>query len=353
MLSRSTVDRYEELRFDEDALRARWSDARVLVLDDKFRTPVLSDYAETESETEGIGLAAAQSELATRKAVSFGDAPPENAMFLGQWQGADYWMLPGSPEGAVTELQVRRSWGIVETVPQADGESWVSLIGHGDLLDGSSAGLLTTASALRNWHRRANYCAVCGGKTTMIQFGWANRCTSCGREEYPRTDPAVICLIHDEVGVNGEHVLLARHPKWPKGRYSVLAGFVEAGESLENGIRREIFEEVGVHVAEPRYLASQPWPFPRSIMLGFAARADKSSPFKLAEAEIEEALWVSRAEVREVFARGNVPINSPKSPDDSKNPMESGETSRAASMLLPGNSSIARSMLEAWAAAEA
>jgi len=341
------VDRYEGLRNDVDGLRARWSDARVLVFDEKARTPVHATYTDSQE----ISLAASESSLATRKAVSFGDVPPEDAVFLGQWHGVDHWSLPGAPESSVTELQVHRSWGVIENVPQADGEAWVSLIGHGDLLDGDSAGLFTTALALRNWHRAAKFCAVCGGQTKLIQFGWATQCSSCEREEYPRTDPAMICLVHDEIGVNGEHVLLARHPQWPKDRYSVLAGFVEAGESLENGVRREIFEEVGVTIRDPRYLGSQPWPFPRSIMLGFAARADKStSPFVLAEGEIEEAVWISRAEVRAIFANRNSALQK-ENPEKDANKIEL--TGKAASMLLPGNSSIARSMLEGWAAAEA
>jgi NAD+ diphosphatase len=153
----------------------------------------------------------------------------------------------------------------------------------------------------------------------------------------------VICLVHSTEGVNGSHVLLARQPIWPAGRYSVLAGFVEAGESLEACVVREIHEEVGASVSDVRYLGSQPWPFPRSIMLGFTARADRAAPLVPADGEIEEALWVSRAEVRTAFQ------NSAARGEGSKpTPIANG----AAEIILPGNSSIARVMLKAWADAE-
>lgn len=319
-LSRSTVDRQETLRTNPDRLRVRWPTAKVLLLDQKLRTPV----------REG------ESSLATRKAVMFGDVPPDDALFLGEWQGVDYWSLPGEPEGEAISVQVPGSWGVREEIPRVGDELWVELRGYGDRLDDTSAGLFTTAQALRNWHRQARFCARCGGNTERLQFGWATRCQSCGREEYPRTDPAIICLVHDDVGVNGERVLLARQPVWPAGRYSVLAGFVEAGESLESCVLREIREEAGVDVWDVRYLGSQPWPFPRSIMLGFAARADASLPLTPADGEIEEARWVPRAEVRAAFESDGEAV-----------PLAGGGR-----MMLPGTSSIARIMLEAWAYAE-
>jgi NAD+ diphosphatase len=312
-LSRSTVDRQETLRTNPERLFARWPEAEVMLLDDKARTPV----------REG------ESALATRKALSFGDTPPEDAVFLGEWEGADYWALPGAPAGEPELIETSDSWALAEAVPKYDGELWVDLRVYGDRLDDTSAGLFTTAQALRS-----RFCARCGSPVRLVQFGWASHCVEHGHEEYPRTDPAIICLVHDEIGVNGEHVLLARQPIWPRGRYSVLAGFVEAGESLEGCVTREIREEVGAEVSEVRYLGSQPWPFPRSIMLGFAARADASLPLRPADGEIEEALWVSRADVRAAFENGG-----------RETPIAGSE----ATMMLPGNSSIARVMLEAWA----
>ncbi|HKS43782.1 MAG TPA: NAD(+) diphosphatase [Amycolatopsis sp.] len=320
-LSRSTVDRQETLRADPERLRARWATAQVVLLDDKARTPV----------REG------EKSLATRKGVGFGDTPPEDAVFLGEWQDVDYWSMPGGPEGEPELMEARGSWGFREQIPKVGDELWVDLRAYGDMLDDTAAGLFTTAQALRHWHWRARFCARCGSRTRRIQFGWATQCDSCGHEEYPRTDPAIICLVHDDVGVNGERVLLARQPVWPKGRYSVLAGFVEAGESLEGCVVREVREEAGAEVWDVRYLGSQPWPFPRSIMLGFTARADASRPLTPADGEIEEALWVSRAEVSAAFEADGEPV-----------PIAGG----ASTMILPGNSSIARVMLEAWAYAE-
>ncbi|PXY32495.1 NAD(+) diphosphatase [Prauserella muralis] len=319
-LSRSTADRQEDLRADPERLRARWPDARVVVVDRYGRTPVPLEAA-LDPPAGGIGLR-------TRKALDFGDEPPADASFLGQWQDSDYWLVLGAPPEDAETVGVEGGWGVRQEAPSADGEVWVELRGHGSLLDDTSAGLLTTAEALRNWHWRGRFCARCGGRTRRLQFGWASQCEQCGREEYPRTDPAVICLVHDEAGVNGEHVLLARQPVWPPKRYSVLAGFVEAGESLEGCVAREIREEVGVEVRDIRYLGSQPWPFPRSIMLGFAARTDLDADVVPADGEIEDARWFSRADVRAAFAGEH---------DD---------------LLLPGSSSIAHVMLRSWASAD-
>ena len=321
-LSRSTADRQETLRTNPERLVARWPEAQVVLLSRKGRTPVRAG--------EGV--------LATRKALSFGDVPPEDALFLGEWQGVDYWSLPGEPAEDAEVVEVLGSWGMTEEIPKVDDELWVELRAYGDHLDDTSAGLYTTALALAIWHHRARFCARDGSPTRRVQFGWATRCEAHGHEEYPRTDPAIICLVHDQVGVNGERVLLARQPVWPPGRYSVLAGFVEAGESLEGCVAREIREEVGAEVDQVRYLGSQPWPFPRSIMLGFAARADASRPLRPADGEIEDALWVPRADVRAAFEN-----------DGEATPILDGTST----MMLPGNSSIARVMLEAWAYAQA
>src|SRR5690606_37591344 len=197
----------------------------------------------------------------------------------------------------------------------------------GEHLDDADADLMVSAVALLNWHDKAAFSAVDGSATEPTMSGWSRISTETGHEEFPRTDPAVICLVHD----GNDRVLLARQPMWPERRFSVLAGFVEAGESLESCVVREIREEVGVDVRDVRYLGSQPWPFPRSIMLGFAARADRDAPLTLAEGEIEAARWFTREEVRAAFARAY-------------EPRANGD----GGLRLPGNSSIARLMLEAW-----
>jgi NAD+ diphosphatase len=315
VLSRSTAEREEGLREDTRRQRELWQDGRVIVVDKYARTPIRSGGTV----------------LAHRPAT--GDEPPAGALLLGEEKGVGYWAQLVEPE-VPPEVIDWRAW---QSAGDNDGEQWLDLRGAGTFLDATSAGLFTTAVALTSWHARAKFCAKCGSAVDRVKAGWATRCTGCGREEYPRTDPAVICLVHDRDGggdVNGSQVLLARQPIWPKGRYSVLAGFVEAGESLEACVSREISEEVGVDVSDIRYLGSQPWPFPRSLMLGFAASADSEQPLKLADGEIEEAHWVSRAVLQEALAA------------------EDSGTEAAGTehwLGLPGPTSIARRMLESWA----
>lgn len=321
-LSRAAVERQENLRSDPERLRARWSRAKVVVIDREGRTPV-------PWHGDGFATEAPPATLAVRDAKRFGDAPSPDAVFLGESDDVDYWAILDTEVVEGERVPAPGRFGVVVENRVVDSEMWVGLREHGDLLDDAGAGLFTTATALRNWHRKARFCARCGQATSLEQFGWVSRCAPCGREEYPRTDPAVICLVHDDVGTNGERVLLARQPIWPARAHSVLAGFVEAGESLESCVLREVREEVGVTVRDVRYLGSQPWPFPRSIMIGFAARADRDAEFRLADDEIESARWVTREEVVAAFAAEDDPDGS--------------------GLRLPGHSSIARTMLEAWA----
>ena len=129
-------------------------------------------------------------------------------------------------------------------------------------------GLLAYAAALLNWHRRHGFCSVCGSASEVREAGLLRVCPACGAEHHPRTDPVVIMLVVDAAL---DRVLLGRQPSWPAGRYSALAGFVEPGESLEDAVAREVLEESGVEVTGARYVSSQPWPFPSSLMLGFEA----------------------------------------------------------------------------------
>lgn len=311
-LSRSTVERDEQVRADAARLTELWRGGRVILVDGKGRTPVHS------------GATA----LADRPADDLGDTPPAEAMLLGQRDGVGYWALRHEEELREGTTAPDTGWGRWVGATAENGEEWHDLRVIGALLDDTSAGLFTTAVALSNWHGKARFCANCGARPARRNGGWATKCPECGREEYPRTDPAVICIVHDQDGVNGSHVLLARQPVWPPERYSVLAGFVEAGESLEACVAREIREEVGLEVAGIRYLGSQPWPFPRSIMIGFAARADRAAPVRPADGEIEEARWVPRAEVQAALAAG-------------------GDVD---GLRLPGPTSIARQMIAGWAA---
>lgn len=153
------------------------------------------------------------------------------------------------------------------------------------------AELLATAKAILGWHETHGYCARCGEKSVIAACGWQRDCPACGGHHFPRTDPVVIMLI-----TRGNSVLIGRSPGWPEGMFSLLAGFVEPGETIEAAVRREVFEEAGIRVAEVGYLASQPWPFPSSLMLGCWGRA-VSSEIAVDRAELEDARWVTREDM--------------------------------------------------------
>ncbi|WP_428927678.1 NAD(+) diphosphatase [Marinibacterium sp. SX1] len=166
------------------------------------------------------------------------------------------------------------------------------------------AELAATAKALIGWHEIHPFCARCGARSDIVQAGWQRTCPSCGAHHFPRTDPVVIMLI-----THGHSVLMGRSPGWPEGMYSLLAGFIEPGETLEAAVRREVWEESGVRVGEVEYLASQPWPFPASLMFGCRGRAE-SAEINIDPVEIEDALWVSRSEMMDAFA-GTHPVIKP------------------------------------------
>lgn len=158
------------------------------------------------------------------------------------------------------------------------------------------AELAATARGVLEWHRTHGFCANCGVETQPGKAGWMRGCAGCGRMHFPRTDPVVIMLV-----TRGDKVLLGRSPAWPEGFFSCLAGFMEPGETLEAAVRREVWEETGVRVGAVDYLASQPWPFPGSLMLGAHGQA-MSEEIEIDPEEIAEALWLSREELAEVFA---------------------------------------------------
>lgn len=171
-------------------------------------------------------------------------------------------------------------------------------------LNPRDAELAATGRAIFSWHEIHGFCAKCGAKSEISHAGWQRNCPSCGASHFPRTDPVVIMLI-----THGDRVLMGRSPGWPKGMYSLLAGFVEPGETLEAAVRREVFEEAGVRVGEVGYLASQPWPFPASLMFGCSGIAT-SEEITIDPVEIEAAMWVSRDEMMQVFA-GQHPVILP------------------------------------------
>jgi NAD+ diphosphatase len=204
--------------------------------------------------------------------------------------------------------------------PALPGTRFTDLRAVGPLLAREEGGLLAYARGLMHWHQRHRFCGVCGSPTESREAGHMRRCTNpaCATEHYPRTDPAVIMLVE-----HGGRVLLGRQKQWPPGMHSVLAGFVEPGESLEDAVRREVAEEVALRLGEVRYHSSQPWPFPASIMLGFTATAE-SEHIEVDQHELEAAHWFTREEL----------LASPEN-----------ETFR-----LPRRDSIARRLVDDWIA---
>ena len=296
LLSRVGADRADTLRTDIDAAIAGWPDALVLRVDRRNQVLI------------------AGGSVVLGKATGLGDAPPEQAVFLGRLEnGKHVWAIRGAleaPEDPTVESEV------------------LDLRRAGAIFDDASAQLVSTATALLNWHDNARYSPVDGSPTKSIKAGWSRLNPDNGHEEFPRIDPAVICLVHD----GHDRAVLARQAVWPERLFSILAGFVEAGESFEACVVREISEEVGLDVTEVQYLGSQPWPFPRSLMVGFHALGDPEQPFAFNDGEIAEAQWFTRAEVRDALADGD---------------WSSESTSR---LLLPGSISIAREIIESWAA---
>jgi NAD+ diphosphatase len=232
------------------------------------------------------------------------------------------WRSPGqAPEGL--RLLLGDQDGTVHVAVVADeeteaagGTTWETLRGLGGRLREADAGLVVHAVALAEWHRAHRYCPRCGSPLRAAEGGHLLECTGCGRSQFPRTDPAVIMLVTD-----GERALLGRQAAWPPGRYSTLAGFVEPGESLEDAVRREVMEEVGVRIGEVSYVGNQPWPFPASLMVGFFAHAD-TAEIDVDGDEIEDARWFTREEIAALAREGTV--------------------------VLPGGFSISRALVEAW-----
>ncbi len=296
LLSRVGADRADTLRTDVDAAVAGWSEALLLRVDRRNQV-MISDRR-----------------VVLNQAARLGDSPPQDAVFLGRLDdGRHAWAIRGElepPEDPLAPTEV------------------LDLRRAGQIFDDVSAQLVSTATALLNWHDNARFSPVDGAPTKPVKAGWSRVNPATGHEEFPRIDPAVICLVHD----GHDRAVLARQTLWPERLFSILAGFVEAGESFESCVVREIAEEVGLTVSDVEYLGSQPWPFPRSLMVGFHALADPEQGFSFNDGEIAEAAWFTRAEIREALAQGD------------------WSSDRPTRLLLPGSISIAREIIESWAA---
>ncbi|WP_050528154.1 NAD(+) diphosphatase [Pseudorhodobacter aquimaris] len=178
----------------------------------------------------------------------------------------------------------------------SDAYAFVELRGVMVQLSARDAELVATAKAVLHWHRSHRFCAVCGAQSKPINAGWQRACPKCAAQHFPRTDPVVIMLIQ-----RGNKLLIGRSHGWPAGMYSCLAGFLEPGEGIEAAVRREVVEETGITVGDVRYVTSQPWAFPASLMMGFIGDAT-SDQITLDPEELDDAIWMTREEMLEVMA---------------------------------------------------
>lgn len=293
-MSANAHDRMAVRRRDQAWLDERWDDphTRVLVVSNARVRPVdgLIDW------------------------VSPARAPAGQRLLLGDRDGSVCFALLADPD-------VRAQL----TAQGHEDEGWQPLRSILPLLvagPSTDATLVLHAMGIAEWLQVTRFCPRCGGRLGARSAGHEMVCADCGRSQFPRTDPAVIMAVTvGEPGAEDERCLLGHQSRWPKGRYSTLAGFCEPGETLEDAVRREVLEEVGIHVADVDYFGNQPWPLPASLMVGFSARAI-SEDISVDDDEIEDARWFTRAQMRAEAESG--------------------------ALMLPGGVSISRSLIENW-----
>ncbi len=234
------------------------------------------------------------------------------------WDVREWAFLGRDADGAAVLLAVLPDDADDTTSPNAE---WASLRASGGDLPAAEAELLTTAVALAGWLRDAPFCPACGTRTELRHAGWSRHCPACGREHFPRTDPAVIVLVTS--ASDDDRVLLGANAAWGGDRYSCFAGFAEAGESLEDTVAREVNEEANVRLRRVEYRGSQAWPYPRSLMLGFRAEVVDDAEAQADGEEIVEVRWFSRDEIGAAMRGEGV-------------------------AQLPGPASIARRLIDDW-----
>ncbi len=287
-LSQHAHDRHGALREDDGWLEDRWADpaTRVLVVAGARVRPVDGRISWVSSDEAPAGL----------------------RVLLGERDGVQHFAVIVDPLEAPGD---RDEWVVLRQVVQSLADETVE-----------DAPLVLHAIGLAEWLWSTRHCPRCGGRLQPRQAGHVLRCGECGRDQFPRSDPAVIMVVTDgEPGSPEERCLLGRGPAWAAGRYSTLAGFVEPGETMEDAVRREVAEETGVQVGEVVYFGSQPWPLPASLMVGFTARATHTV-IDVDGSEIEDAQWFTREQMRSEAEAGR--------------------------LVLPGGVSISRSLIESW-----
>lgn len=313
-LSRHAVDRDHESRAIPGLLDTLWADAATRVLP-LWRGKALIEPGASEAGTqEGADDGTDETSADPRLLLLPPTGVPESTVRIYLGLSLD----EGAAEPVGTRLVAAELTDQAAAALEPDESRWMGLRILATSLSDRDAGAFAEALGLLNWHESHSRCPRCGSETAVEDAGWTRRCPNCGSPVFPRTDPAVIVLITDA----SDRILLGSNAMWEINRYSLLAGFVEPGESLEAAVIREMYEESGLRVTDPEYLGSQPWPFPASLMCGFTARLadDQEASGLLPDGqEILELRWFTRDEIR-----------------------------AAVGIILPGPSSIARAIVEHW-----
>ena len=277
----SGLDRAAELRSDIDPIMADPA-ARAIVL---WRGKLLLSQDGGPLARVPLDHSVTKDASALRVFLGRDDAGPVFAISLDSWNPE----LPEADQmGSFADLTLQQH-------PATGDAVFAELRAMMTSLSARDAELAATAKAVIAWHRSHRFCSSCGHESAVADAGWRRQCPSCNTPHFPRTDPVVIMLI-----TSGDNVLVGRSVGWPEGMYSLLAGFVEPGETMQAAVRREVIEETNVHVGMVSFLASQPWAFPSSLMLGCYGEAE-TTEITVDPAELEDAKWVSRKEMRQAI----------------------------------------------------
>ncbi len=309
-----TRDRADRLRGDAALLRRFWQDAAARVL------PLWRGKPLMEETGDGLVLGWLPSDSPVLKdaieAPVFLGLQDDDGRLSGRFAlDVSSWVDPAAPDGPPRGFRDETANAhplLPESFGYQDLRQAMARLSVQDSADAAAA------KGVLEWHRSHRFCSKCGSRSEMSNAGWRRECPDCGAHHFPRTDPVVIMLV-----TRGSRVLVGRQSMWPRGMFSLLAGFMEPGETLEAAVRREVDEETAIRVGRVRYVASQPWPFPASLMMGCAAEA-LTEDIRIDEHELDSAMWVERDEMREALA-GRHPVIAPAR-----------------------HGAIARSVIEAW-----